>query len=193
MPHFFSKKRNNREWPGNFRPGNKNWVPPYYWGVYLMRGWFTLENIQHPLKKIRFQGETLGIYWGDLQPLFSWIGCLPFNPSLSVTNQGPFVFKMGSAGSAWLFSISWKGIKKSSSVSDRVFLPKNSSTFKWLNFTILYLQILEYKNNEKVYNKNFWLADYCYVVLSAINFRPTLPFVQGIFAVFCYTKKPKNL
>jgi len=58
-----------------------------------------------------------------------------------------------------------------------------------LNFTILYLQILEYKNNEKVYNKNFWLADYCYVVLSAINFRPTLPFVQGIFDVFCYTKK----
>lgn len=57
MP-FFSKKRNNREWPGNFRPGNKNWVPPptrvCTWGADIP------SRTQHPLKKIRFQGGNFG-------------------------------------------------------------------------------------------------------------------------------------
>jgi len=152
------------------------------------------SRTQHPLKKIRFQGGNFGhlLRRSGTALLLNRLS-LFLKPLIQCHKTRSFRIQNGVGGVSLIVFHLLGRVYKELLSEWQSFSPQNSSTFKWLNFTILYLQILEYKNNEKVYNKNFWLADYCYVVLSAINFRPTLPFVQGIFDVFCYTKKTKNL
>jgi len=129
---------------------------------------------QHPQNKINSRE-----IWHLLRPkpdTFQSL-CSPPSSLLSkikrVTNIGPFVSKIKRSrpvfhlgpGSAWVHLC-------------RVFLSDwqqfPPSTFKWLNFTILYLQILA-KDIKTTKVTNFWLADYC-MVLNCHHplIRPTL-------------------
>jgi len=130
MP-FFSKKRNNREWPGNFRPGNKNWVPPptrvCTWGADIP------SRTQHP-KKSDSRGETLGIYWGDLERLFCWIGCLPFLTPHSVSQNKVLSYsKWGWRGQPDCFPSPRKGLQRAPQWVTKFFSPK------LLNFQVIEL------------------------------------------------------
>jgi len=186
-PHFYSKERGQNFRPGNKTPGPRN------------TGAQTWDST--PSNKNQFQGN-LAFIEAETRHTLRLLCCPPpasvSAPQSNVSQTiGPFKNKRGSH----LFS-TWEGLAGGPlrvAFNPQWLTEFPPSTFKWLNFTILYLQI-SYKRNNK---SNKFLVGW---LLHGANCHLSLDqrIVQGIFYhcfaaatrgcanVFCYKKVLKN-